>query len=204
MRSIRAVVVALTLTVALTGCGAPEVRTSEAPSPFDTCPQAAAPPAHGDAGMVPSVTLPCFTGGAPVALAGLGRPAVINLWASWCAPCRQELPEFQRLADAANDTVAVIGVVTQDTQTAAASLAEDLGITFPTLFDSAAQLQRSVAPLVLPITLFVDAGGRLRHVHTTGALTLSTLERLTREYLGVTATGAASSPSTAERPGVTA
>jgi thiol-disulfide isomerase/thioredoxin len=184
MRPIGAVAVALVLTATLAGCGAPEVRVSEAPSPFDTCPQAAALPTDDGARMVPAVTLPCFTGGAPVALAGMGRPAVINLWASWCAPCRRELPEFQRLADAASGKVAVIGVVTQDTRAAATSLAEDLGITFPTLFDPAAQLQRAVAPLVLPVTLFVDAQGRLRHVDTTGALTLPTLQRLTREHLG--------------------
>lgn len=185
---------AFTLAAALTGCAPadPSVRVSEAPSPFDPCPagQAATPPAGAmpyGATMVPAVTLPCFTGGAPVGLTGLGRPAVINLWASWCAPCRKELPEFQRLADVANERVAVLGVVTQDTRTAAASLAEDLGITFPALFDSSGLLQRAVAPPVLPVTLFVDAQGRVRHIDTTGALTLSTLEQLVQEHLGVTA-----------------
>ncbi|MDT5029385.1 MAG: hypothetical protein QOE61_5811, partial [Micromonosporaceae bacterium] len=110
--------------------------------------------------------------------------AVINLWASWCGPCRAELPEFQRLADRANGKVVVLGVVTDDSRSAASSLAADLDITFPTLLDASSQLQHSVAP-VLPVTLFVDANGVVRHTDLSGALALSTLEDLVHQHLGV-------------------
>jgi len=89
------------------------------------------------------ITLPCFAGGAAVRLGALGKPAVLNLWASWCGPCRSELPVIQRYADASGGAVAVLGVVTGDTRTAAASFAEDVGVTFPSVFDKDSAVQRS-------------------------------------------------------------
>jgi thiol-disulfide isomerase/thioredoxin len=135
---------------------------------------------------MPALSLPCFAGGDPVPLFGLDRPVVINLWASWCAPCRAELPEFQRLADRYGDRLLVLGVVTGDSRAAAASLARDLNISFPAVFDESAQVQRSVnAPSVLPVTLFVDAAGRLTYVDATGALTEPGLTELVGAHLGV-------------------
>jgi thiol-disulfide isomerase/thioredoxin len=133
-----------------------------------------------------ALTLPCFAGGAPVQLAALGRPAVLNLWASWCAPCRTELPVMQRFADASGGSVAVLGVVTGDTRDAAAAFAEDVGVTYPSVFDKDSALQRSgLMPLVLPVTLFVDAQGRVRHVEASSISDLSTLDSLAGQYLGV-------------------
>jgi thiol-disulfide isomerase/thioredoxin len=133
-----------------------------------------------------ALTLPCFAGGAPVRLDALGRPAVLNLWASWCSPCRAELPVVQKFADAAGGSVAVLGVVTNDTRTAAAAFAEDIGVTFPAVFDKDAALQRSgLTPVVLPVTLFVDAQGRVRHVEAAQIPDLSTLDGLVDRYLGV-------------------
>jgi thiol-disulfide isomerase/thioredoxin len=194
----RVLVLALTLALAVMAAGCdpqpPEVRASAAPPPFLGCPagDAAAGSARpggqtppGAAEKVPAVTLPCFTDGAPIALARLGRPAVINLWASWCAPCRAELPEFQRLADLAGNKIIVLGVVTGDRRSAAASLASDLGLSFPALFDESGQLGRDLATPALPVTLLVDADGGLRHVDKSGALTLAALRELASTHLGV-------------------
>jgi thiol-disulfide isomerase/thioredoxin len=132
------------------------------------------------------LTLPCFAGGAPVRLGALGKPAVLNLWASWCPPCRAELPVIQRYADATGGAVAVLGVVTGDTRTAAASFAEDVGVTFPAVFDKDSAVQRSgLVPVVLPVTLFVDAQGRVRHVEAAAIPDVSTLDSLVARYLGV-------------------
>jgi thiol-disulfide isomerase/thioredoxin len=163
----------------------PSPQPAELSSPFQPCPPAQRLPSAAPPSQSPLVSLPCFTGGGPVDLARLGRPAVINLWASWCAPCRTELPELQRFARAAGETVTVLGVVTGDSRSAAASLGAGLSVTFPMLFDDTSQLLRSLARMALPITLFVDAGGGLRHVHATGVLTRAALVDLTREHLGV-------------------
>jgi thiol-disulfide isomerase/thioredoxin len=174
------------------------VRDARLASPFDPCPApvtatgapaATTPPADPIAPAAPAlgpVTLPCFTGGEPVAVAGLGRPSVVNLWASWCEPCRTELPELQRFADLGADQVTVLGVITGDTRTAAAAAAEDFGVSFPAVFDPDRSLLASIGRNALPVTLFLDAKGGIRHLYQ-GAepLTLSTLERLTRQYLGV-------------------
>jgi thiol-disulfide isomerase/thioredoxin len=171
---------------------------AEVNGPFRTCaataataPAATVPASPtiaeaGDAPRMASITLPCFAGGAPVKLDALDRPAVLNLWASWCGPCRSELPVFQRYSDTSGGAVTVLGVVTGDTRTAAASFAEDVSVTFPSVFDKDSTLQRSgLTPVVLPVTLFVDAQGRVRHVEAAPIPDLSTLEDLVTRYLGV-------------------
>jgi thiol-disulfide isomerase/thioredoxin len=130
--------------------------------------------------------LPCFTGGEPIALGGLGQPAVINLWASWCAPCRKELPEFQKFADAHGDRVLVLGVDTFDTRTAGASAGSGFGAHYPNLFDPDKKLQQAVNAPGLPMTIFLDAHGSVKHTDATGALTAEKLSALATQYLGVT------------------
>jgi thiol-disulfide isomerase/thioredoxin len=149
---------------------------------------AACPPTTGVAvadSALAGITLPCLTGGEPVEVARLGRPTVINLWASWCGPCRVELPEFQRVADAAGDDLVVLGVVTEDSAAKAASLAADLGITFPSVLDETGQVQGAIGYTALPITLFVDGGGIVRHVYAGPTLTSPGLVDLVRTHLGV-------------------
>ncbi|HEX6872030.1 MAG TPA: TlpA disulfide reductase family protein [Micromonosporaceae bacterium] len=203
-----AAAVAVTL-AGVAGCtGGSAGRTedgSTVSSPFQPCPPvASAAPAGSPAGAgppqpaagpplaaastgepLPDLTLPCFTGGEPVALARLGRPAILNLWASWCQPCRKELPEFQRLAGASAGRLVVLGVVTGDTRSSAASAAQDLDVSFPSVFDARESLRLGLARTALPVTAFVGADGRVRHVDITGALTFARLTELTRQYLGV-------------------
>ncbi|HKS98265.1 MAG TPA: TlpA disulfide reductase family protein, partial [Rugosimonospora sp.] len=116
----------------------------------------------------------------------LGRPAVINLWASWCTPCRTEIPAIQRYAVRAGTRVTVIGVDTADTRTGGGSTIQDLGVTYPNLYDDRQQLLHGVGRADLPVTLFVDAHGGIRHVYSSGvALTEASLAQLVRTYLGV-------------------
>ncbi|MEV6523310.1 TlpA disulfide reductase family protein [Longispora sp. NPDC051575] len=168
MRAARIVGAALMTLVAAVACSAPAEPTTPEETWFAAC-----APASG-AGM----ELPCFTGGAASTVTG---PAVVNLWASWCAPCRQELPAFQRLAE--KDQVKVLGVVTLDDRARALDTAKDLKITFPMLYDSAGKLQKSVGRSLLPITLFVAADGRVTHTYTGPALDDAALGALVEEHL---------------------
>ncbi len=180
-------VLVLTATL-LAGCsaGAPAVSVSVA-SPFAPCPagQRATGAAPTGSRLLPAISLPCFTGGEPVDLAHLGRPAVLNFWASSCAPCRAELPALQRFADAHRTGVLVIGVNTADGRSAAASAGTDLGVSFPAVFDPRSRLLTAWGRTALPVTLLVDATGAVRHEDVTGALTESTLEGLAHRYLAV-------------------
>lgn len=134
---------------------------------------------------MPRLTLPCFTGGEPVALHALGKPAVINLWASYCEPCRTELPQLQAFADEAGDRIQVLGVVTYDTWNRAAYAGEDFGVRFPNVFDPDRQLLNALGRNALPVTLFVSADGSLEAIDMSGALTVEKLRALARDHLGV-------------------
>jgi thiol-disulfide isomerase/thioredoxin len=191
---------------------APRPAAAERPSPFRDCATLGAPPSPSSPGAasgvpgpgaesaspaagatkaaaggseLPALTLACFTGGAPVALRDVAGPAVINVWASWCGPCRKELPAFQRLSDRATGQLQVVGVNTRDSRSGAQSIGEDFGVRFPILVDQGDALQRELRRNAFPLTLFVDARGRIRHIDSTGALDDAQLATLVRQHLGV-------------------
>jgi thiol-disulfide isomerase/thioredoxin len=143
------------------------------------------PAASSRGSALPDLSLPCFAGGARVRLAALGRPAVLNLWASWCTPCRVEMPAIQRYATRAATQVTVVGVDTADTRTGAGSVIQDLGITYPNVYDERQLLLHGLGHTGLPTTLLVDAGGRVRHVYAGDPLTEASLAGLVHTYLGV-------------------
>ncbi|MGC9670345.1 TlpA family protein disulfide reductase [Planosporangium sp. 12N6] len=149
--------------------------------------RSAGTPATGAGEPLPDLALPCFVGGQPVRLAHLGTPAVINLWASWCAPCRTELPQLQRYADRAAGRVQVIGVITTDVdRRGAQSLIDDLTLRFPMLYDERGDLWNRIGPpRVMPTTLLVDAQGRVVYREATRTLDEAALAALVRDHLGV-------------------
>ena len=99
--------------------------------------------------------------GEPAALPE-GRPAVVNLWATWCAPCREEMPSLARLHEAMGEEVAVVVVATgrNDPEAAEAFLAETGADALIDLRDPEGALGRGVGVRGLPTTLVLDAEGR--------------------------------------------
>ena len=95
------------------------------------CPAGSGEPAAGD----PVLTLDCLGGDTLDLAEAPGVPTVLNLWASWCAPCREELPYVQQLSEAAGEQVRVLGVDTKDGVPQGTSFAADAGLTFPSAFD---------------------------------------------------------------------
>jgi thiol-disulfide isomerase/thioredoxin len=177
--------------LAVAGCGSeggqsPVFTPEPSPtSPFAPCP----PPVSESLAPAPAplagITLPCFTGGEPVALDRLGRPAVINLWASWCPPCRDELPELQAFADEMGDRVLVLGVVTDDRWSAAAWAGIEFGAHYPNLFDPDKTLLTALGRGALPVTLIVEADGSIAATDVSGSLTVPELRALVSENLGL-------------------
>ncbi|MEV4815483.1 TlpA family protein disulfide reductase [Micromonospora tulbaghiae] len=179
---------------------APATR-AERPSPFADCtpltvaPAAASPTSPGKAvsptlagkagDQLPDLTLNCFTGGTPVSLRDVKGPAVINVWASWCPPCRKELPAFQRLSERADGRFQVIGVNSRDSRGGAQSIGEDYGVDFPMLLDQGDAFQRALGRNAFPLTVLVGADGRIRHTDATGALDDARLAALLQRHLGV-------------------
>ena len=106
------------------------------------------------------VDLPCLTAGPAVNPAGLGgRPVVVNLWATWCEPCRTEMPILQAAHDRYGARVQFLGVNTKDRPEWAAEFLQEVKVTYPQVVDSDGTLLNSLRLPGLPVTVVVDARG---------------------------------------------
>jgi thiol-disulfide isomerase/thioredoxin len=89
-----------------------------------------------------------------------GRVVLVNLWASWCPPCRAEMPDLQRLANAyAGTGIAIVGVNEGESAARARAFAESLAIRFPIWVDDRQRYGRTYAALGLPTTVILDRRG---------------------------------------------
>ncbi len=164
----------------------------QAPSPAQASPGPS--PSGGVAGKpLPAMAVRCFDGGRYVDAAQLGTgPTILNLWGSYCEPCRTELPAFQRFVTAAAGRVRVVGVVVKDSRTGAQSVIDDKQLTFPMLEDRDQQFGIALSQVVgkpvanaLPATLFIATGGRIVYTYQGEALNEEKIRALTADHLGI-------------------
>lgn len=94
-----------------------------------------------------------------------GKPMIINVWASWCGPCNAEMPSLQRLAKRAGQQVHVIGISTDDYPDRAEQFVRQLDIRFSNFIDSKLRLEHMLGAERLPLTLLVDAQGKVLAKH---------------------------------------
>ena len=94
-----------------------------------------------------------------------GHPVVVNLWASWCGPCRYELPFFQRQAVERGDEVAFLGVNVGDTRRDAELFAREFPMPYPSVEDPRQRVRDRYGARGLPATAFYDARGELQFLH---------------------------------------
>jgi thiol-disulfide isomerase/thioredoxin len=112
------------------------------------------------------------------------RPLVLNVWASWCGPCRQEMPAFQQVYLQAKDKVSFLGLDSRDVVDAARRFAAQTGVTYRLAADPNGQAAAKLGVAALPTTVFIGADGTLRGRHV-GALTPSELRANISRYLEV-------------------
>jgi thiol-disulfide isomerase/thioredoxin len=93
------------------------------------------------------------------------KPLVVNFWATWCDPCKAELPRLAEAARRYRGRVGFLGVDVQDDSAAAARFARRFGVTYPSVPDPERSIARSQGLLGLPVTQFYDASGKQVGVH---------------------------------------
>ena len=111
-----------------------------------------------------------------------GRPVVLNFWATWCVPCRREMPAFQALHNQLGEQVAFVGINHQDGRTPALDLLAETGVTYPTAHDPAGDVAQTYGLFAMPTTVFISATGK-RLATRTGEIRADELERTIRDLL---------------------
>lgn len=151
-----------------------------------TQPPAASRAQRGDApDTLPEATLKGFGDQPPVGIADYaGQPLVVNFWATWCAPCVEEMPDLQRVHEQVGDQVTFLGVNVRDAPSNAEPFVDELGITYDLAADPDGDYYREIGAMGMPTTLLVTPDGRIA-ARETGALTAAELRELLADELGV-------------------
>jgi thiol-disulfide isomerase/thioredoxin len=120
--------------------------------------------------------------GSTVSLDALaGRPVILNFWATWCGPCRVEMPELEALQTAAGDTIAVVGVNTGEALEDVLDWRDNYGLTFPLALDPAGNISTLYAIRGQPTTFLIAPNGEIVHIYY-GPVSRATLEDALRPY----------------------
>lgn len=134
---------------------------------------------------LPDATLHDLTTGKATSWSADGKPLVVNFWASWCTPCRKEMPAFEQVSKQVGDRVRIVGVTDEEDLTKAKKAAATAGVTYPLLVDVDQTLLSDVGITGLPGTVFVDAKGEIVGRHL-GALTADQLTKEIEKRYGIT------------------
>ncbi len=136
---------------------------------------------------LPDAVLPCLGGGREVRLAGLrGRPMIINVWAQWCGPCRDEAPFLAEVAGTGSEVV-VLGIDHADDDPARAlEFARSASWRYPQIQDQDLVLRRDLQVVALPQTFFVRADGTIAHRNLKPFRSAEDIRALAQQHLGVT------------------
>jgi cytochrome c biogenesis protein CcmG/thiol:disulfide interchange protein DsbE len=139
--------------------------------------------AAGRTGPAPQFRLPRLDTNGHLSLSSLrGKAVVLNFWASWCAPCKQEMPQLQKTWQRYRGRgLVVVGIDAEDLSSDARKLARRLGVSYPIVRDGTHDVVDAYGLTGFPETFFVDRRGRLVGEHIEGAIDLpanrSKLER---------------------------
>jgi thiol-disulfide isomerase/thioredoxin len=140
------------------------------------------PPAPAIGHPAPDFTLPVAntmadadTASAEFTLSTLrGKPVVLNFWATWCPPCRAELPELNAASERLKGEVVIAGVNQAEARADVEAFAQDLDLSFPIPLDEAATVSQAYRIRSLPTTFFIDRSGVIRRIQV-GPVTEATL-----------------------------
>ena len=175
------ILIAFLLLIAIVGCGN-EGNASEAATGISGL------ETGNRAGMLaPDFTLNDVTTGETLTLSELrGKPVLINFWATWCAPCRLEMPHLQEAYDNHKDdgfTVIAVDAKIDDGEEAVAAFLAEFELTFPVVKDVTGDVETKMYNVVgYPTSVFIDRDGVIQYVHR-GPMTLDFIEEKLEDIL---------------------
>ena len=125
-------------------------------------------PASGEliGAKAPDFTLPPAGGGAPISPGGFGgKVLIVDFWATWCAPCRESFPAYQRLVDKFGGQLAVIGVSVDEDASGIEKFRGETGVKFPLVWDEGQVAAGVYKPGTMPTCFVVDRSGFVQFIH---------------------------------------
>ena len=138
-----------------------------------------------DPTLTGGIDLDCLDGSEGAQLGALRGPIVVNVWGSWCGPCKEEIPVFREFHEKAKDKVQLIGVDVEEANlNDGRTFVERNGITWPNLFDSDGR-SRQYFGMGVPVTWFIAADGSVAYKHIGIIKDLHQILALTEKHLGV-------------------
>lgn len=94
-----------------------------------------------------------------------GKVVIIDFWATWCAPCRESFPAYQRLVDRHKGELVVLGVSVDEEPTGIARFKSETGVTFPLLWDEGQVVSNNYRPGTMPTSFVLDRNGVVKFIH---------------------------------------
>jgi len=132
-----------------------------------------------------SIMLDCLDGTDGASINGIKGPAIINVWGSWCAPCKEEMPILRSFYEKAQGKLALIGVDVEEASIGdGRKFVENYGITWPNLYDADGK-SRAYFGMGVPVTWFIAADGSVAYKHIGVIKSEKELISMASEYLGV-------------------
>jgi thiol-disulfide isomerase/thioredoxin len=132
-----------------------------------------------------SIMLDCLDGTDGASINGINGPAIINVWGSWCGPCKEEMPILRSFYEKAQGKLALIGVNVEEASIEdGRKFVENNGITWPNLYDADGK-SRAYFGMGVPVTWFIAADGSVAYKHIGVFKNEIELISMTSKYLGV-------------------
>ena len=132
-----------------------------------------------------SIMLDCLDGTDGASINGIKGPAIINVWGSWCGPCKEEMPVLRSFYEKAQGKLALIGVNVEEASIEdGRKFVENNGITWPNLYDADGK-SRAYFGMGVPVTWFIAADGNVAYKHIGVIKSEKELISMTSKYLGV-------------------
>lgn len=131
------------------------------------------------------VIINCLDGAQGFNIAAIKGPAIINVWGTWCGPCRQELPIFVQYFDKKDPAIQLVGIDVEDApylQVQPFVIAQ--GMKYPNFYDPD-RSTRTYFGMSVPVTWFIDANNKVAHKYYGAMGSLNELQSLAQRYLGV-------------------